>query len=237
MLLVLSRSREAGEPGGGIVVNSSKFGEPIMGLVLIHPTLILASGSPRRDQMLSAAGFVFEVVPSQVQEIALPGEDPGDMAVRLGLDKAREVSGRVGPDRVVLGVDTVVAVGGYTLGKPADEAEAIRMLLLLSGRTHLVYSGYALVGRGFEQTGLDETRVTMRSISQEEAEAYSATGEPLDKAGAYGIQGEAIRFITVVDGSRSNVAGLPIEALVPLLASWGIKPERIDGDAPGRKDP
>jgi septum formation protein len=208
-----------------------------MGLVGIHPTLILASGSPRRDQMLSKAGFVFEIVPSRVAEIARPGEDPRDMAVRLGLDKAREVSGRVGPDRVVLGVDTVVAVGQHTLGKPADEAEAIRMLLLLSGRTHLVYSGYALVGRGFEQTGLERTRVTMRSISQEEAEAYSATGEPLDKAGGYGIQGEAIKFITAVDGSRSNVAGLPIEALVPRLASWDINPERIDGDAPGRKDP
>lgn len=208
-----------------------------MGLVPIHPTLILASGSPRREQMLADAGFVFEVVPSQVREIALPGEDPRDMAVRLGLEKAREVYGRAGSDRVVLGVDTVVAVGEHVLGKPADEAEATRMLLLLSGRTHLVYSGYALVGRGLEHTGLDETRVTMRSIMQEEAEAYSATGEPLDKAGAYGIQGAAIRFITAVDGSRSNVAGLPIEALVPLLESWDIKPERIDGDAPGRKAP
>ena len=208
-----------------------------MGLVRIHPTLILASGSPRREQMLAAAGFVFEVVPSHIQEIALPGEDPRDMAVRLGLEKARDVSGRVGPDRVVLGVDTVVAVGEHVLGKPADEAEAIRMLLLLSGRTHLVYSGYALVGRGFEHTGLDETRVTMRSILQEEAEGYCATGEPLDKAGGYGIQGEAIRFITAVDGSRSNVAGLPIEALVPQLAARGIKPERIEGDAAGKKDP
>jgi septum formation protein len=208
-----------------------------MGLVRIHPTLILASGSPRREQMLSNAGFVFEIVPSQVEEIALLGEDPRDMAVRLGLDKAREVSGRVGQDRVVLGVDTVVAVGEHTLGKPADEAEAVRMMLLLSGRTHLVYSGYALVGRGETHTGLDETRVTMRRISAAEAAAYSATGEPLDKAGGYGIQGEAIRFITEVDGSADNVAGLPIEALLPLLAARGIKPERIEGYAAGQKDP
>jgi len=187
--------------------------------------------------MLSAAGFAFEIVPPQVEEVARPGEDPREMAVRLALDKAREVAGRVDADRVVLGVDTVVAVGEDMLGKPADEAEAIRMLLLLSGRTHLVYTGYALVGRGATRTGLEETRVTMRSISPAEAAAYSATGEPLDKAGAYGIQGEAIRFITSVDGSAGNVAGLPIEVLIPVLDSMSIKPERPAGDATGRKDP
>ena len=187
--------------------------------------------------MLSAAGFVFEIVPSQVEELARPGEDPRDMAVRLALDKAIEVAGRVGPDRVVLGVDTVVAVGDQILGKPADEAAAVEMLLLLSDRAHLVYSGYALVRRGHEQTGAEATRVTMRTIARAEAAAYSATGEPLDKAGAYGIQGEAIRFITAVDGSRSNVAGLPIEALLPRLAAWDIHPERLDGDTAGRKDP
>lgn len=203
----------------------------------IQPTFVLASGSPRRDQMLSEAGFVFEVVPSQVEEIARPGEDPRDMAIRLALDKAVEVAARVGPDGVVLGVDTVVSVGEVVLGKPTDEADAVRMLLLLSGRTHLVHSGYALVGRGLTETGLEETLVTMRSISPAEAAAYSATGEPLDKAGGYGIQGEAIRFITAVDGSRSNVAGLPIEALLPRLAARAIKPERLEGDAAEPKGP
>jgi septum formation protein len=184
--------------------------------------------------MLSDAGFGFEVVPSHVEEIAGPGEDPRDLAVRLALEKAREVAGRLGPDRVVLGVDTVVAIGEHILGKPVDEAEAVRMLLMLSGRTHQVFSGYALVGQGGFETGLDETRVTMRSIPPAEAAAYTATGEPLDKAGAYGIQGGAIRFITAVEGSPSNVAGLPIEALLPRLAGWGIKPERADGDADHR---
>lgn len=167
----------------------------------------------------------------------MAGEGPRAMAVRLASEKAREVAARVGPDRVVLGVDTVVAVDDRILGKPADEAEAVEMLLLLSGRTHLVYSGYSLVGRGGEHTGIEETRVTMRTISPAEAAAYSATGEPLDKAGAYGIQGEAIRFITFVDGSPGNVAGLPIEALMPVLEARGILPRPSEGDMAGDIDP
>jgi len=205
--------------------------------VTLTPTLVLASGSPRRDQLLSAAGFVFEIVPPELEETALPGETPAEMAVRLASEKAREVAARVEPDRLVLGVDTVVAVGDRMLGKPIDTADATRMLLLLSGRTHTVYSAYAVVGFGDDQTGIDETRVTMRIITPAEAAAYSATGEPLDKAGAYAIQGGAKRFITAVDGSRSNVMGLPLEVVGPLLAARGITPRPSAGDTAGDIDP
>ncbi|MGZ5385543.1 MAG: Maf family protein [Acidimicrobiia bacterium] len=199
--------------------------------------LVLASGSPRRHQLLANAGFLFEIVRPHVEEIPLPGEAPLETAVRLALAKARDVTARVGPNRLVVGVDTVVSIGDRILGKPLDQQDATEMLLQLSDRTHTVYSGYAIVGFGDELTGVDGTRVTMRSISRAEAAAYSATGEPLDKAGAYAIQGGANRFITAVDGSRSNVMGLPLEAFVPLLAARGIESERPAGDTSGRKDP
>ena len=232
-----------GDSGGGIVAieaaGRKAYRPPAAhnGSMSSDPTFVLASGSPRRHQMLSDAGFVFEVIPSEVEEIERPGEDPREMAVRLALEKARDVAGRVEPHRVVLGVDTVVAVDERILGKPADEAGAIEMLLLLSDRTHLVYSGYALVGPDGEHTGIEESSVTMRPIAPAEAAAYSATGEPLDKAGGYGIQGEAIRFITAVDGSRNNVAGLPIETLLPVMQALGIEPHPADADAAARKSP
>jgi septum formation protein len=184
--------------------------------------LVLASGSPRRHSILSRAGVPHEVVPPGVDETGLPGEQPPVMAVRLALRKAREVAARVGADRWVLGVDTVVAIDDHALGKPVDREDAIRMLLLLSGRSHSVLSGYALVGPAGEQVGTVETRVTMRVITHTEAEAYADTGEPLDKAGAYAIQESADRFITSVEGSRCNVAGLPLEVLLPVLADVGL---------------
>lgn len=190
--------------------------------------LVLASGSPRRRQILSAVGLAFEVVPPRVEEVVLSGEGPSVMASRLARQKARDVAARVGGDRWVLGCDTVVGIEDRVLGKPTDEAEATEMLLLLSGRTHEVYSGYAVVGFGEEHAGVEETRVTIRSITPDEAAAYSATGEPLDKAGAYAIQGRGIVFITSVEGSHSNVMGLPIEALLPVLAARGITPGGLD---------
>jgi septum formation protein len=172
--------------------------------------------------MLSEAGFTFEVVPPQVEEFELPGETPSELVVRLAGEKAREVADRVGPHRWVLGVDTVVAIDGRILGKPVDEVHATEMLLQLSGRTHMVYSGFAITGFGEDQTGFEVTLVTMRSITPAEAAVYSATGEPLDKAGGYAIQGRAIEFISMVEGSRRNVAGLPLEALLPVFAPRGI---------------
>lgn len=191
----------------------------------MNTILVLASGSPRRSRILSEAGFALEVLPPRVEETGLPGETPAAMVVRLAGQKAREVADRVGPDRWVLGVDTVVAIDDHILGKPADAPEAVEMLRQLSGRAHSVWSGYAIVGFGDEESGVEETKVTMRTIAPEEAEAYAATGEPFDKAGAYAIQGRAIDFITVVDGSRRNVMGLPLEALVPWLAARGITPD------------
>jgi septum formation protein len=205
--------------------------------VPVNNLLVLASGSPRRSQILSEAGIAFEVIPPQVEEIGLSGETPAAMVVRLAGQKAREVANRVGPDRWVLGVDTVVAIDDHILGKPADQAQATEMLLQLSGRTHTVYSGFAIVGLGGEQTGIEASVVTMRSITPAEAAAYSATGEPLDKAGAYAIQGSAIKFITSVEGSRRNVAGLPLEALLPVFAQRGITPGPAGGGAPGLFDP
>lgn len=184
--------------------------------------LVLASGSPRRRAILSRAGISHQVVPPRVEEIAYPGELPSVMAVRLARQKAREVMSRIGSDRWVLGMDTVVAIDGHTLGKPADEEDAVRMLLQLSGRSHSVVSGYALVGFGREHVGSVETRVTMRVITRAEAAAYAATGEPLDKAGAYAIQESAGRFIASVEGSELNVAGLPLEVLLPILSDLGL---------------
>jgi septum formation protein len=217
-------------PGAGIVVAYPGSTEAVFVFRHAHNEqvnnlLVLASGSPRRSRILTEAGIGFEVVPPQVEEAGMPGETPAAMAVRLAGEKADEVAARVGPDRWVLGIDTVVAIDDEILGKPSDEADAIRMLLRLSGRTHCVYSGFAIVGLGRDQTGVEETRVTMRLIAPAEATAYSATGEPLDKAGAYAIQGAAVRFITAVEGSRRNVAGLPLEALLPLLADRGIEPQ------------
>jgi septum formation protein len=169
-----------------------------------------------------------------VEEIGHPDEEPRVMAVRLARLKAREVAARVGADRWVLGVDTVVAIDEHALGKPADEQDAVRMLLRLSGRSHSVFSGYALIGSGDEKAGSVETRVTMRVIAPDEAAAYAASGEPLDKAGAYAIQESAGRFITSVDGSRFNVAGLPLEVLLPMLAGLGLA--RL-ADTPSAIDP
>ena len=198
---------------------------------------MLASGSPRRSQILSAAGIAFEAVPPRGEEIGLPGETPAEMVIRLACEKAHEVAGRVGSDRWVLGVDTVVAVDDQILGKPVDEIHATKMLLQLSDRTHAVYSGFAIVGFAEDETGVEMTLVTMRVIAPGEAAAYSATGEPLDKAGAYAIQGKAIEFITSVEGSRRNVAGLPLEALLPRLAERGITPGPAHRDNPTSIDP
>lgn len=187
------------------------------------PNLVLASGSPRRRQILTAAGIGFEAVSPLVDETDLPGEAPSAMVVRLATEKACEVANRVGPNRWVLGVDTVVAIDDRVLGKPVRADRAIEMLLWLSARTHTVFSGFAIVGFGEEQTGVVETRVTMHPITRKEAAAYAATGEPLDKAGAYAIQGDGVRFIASVEGSRHNVAGFPLEALLPVLGQLGIR--------------
>ena len=178
--------------------------------------LLLASASPRRRELLAAAGIAVEVDPVEVDETPGEGEPPEAYVARVAESKA-EAGARKHPDRVVLAADTTVTIDGELLGKPSDRLEAARMLRRLSGRTHDVLTAVVLVGRGTHQAHLERTAVTMRALSEAEIAWYVDSGEPLDKAGAYAIQGLASRFITRIDGSYTNVVGLPVPAVVDLL--------------------
>jgi septum formation protein len=187
--------------------------------------LILASASPRRRELLAGAGVAFEVVPAEVPEERRPGETPAAFATRLAREKADAVAGRndrVAP-RLVLGADTIVVLGDEVLGKPDDAGHAVELLERLAGREHRVLTAVAVVesgsGRCFQ--ALVESRVTLRSASTQELRRYVASGEPLDKAGAYALQGEGRRFVTRVEGSESNVIGLPLEETLALLRAAG----------------
>lgn len=186
--------------------------------------LILASASPRREQLLRYSGLSFDVVPALVDEEKVEAASPEFLAIKLALLKARQVS-RLTPALPVLGADTVVAVGEEILGKPADLAAAVAMLGKLQGKCHRVITGIAVVRwEPFkEETAYGETLVWMRSLSSEEIEAYAATGEPLDKAGAYGIQGRGGYLIEKIQGSCSNVVGLPLSLTMTLLGKFGLK--------------
>ncbi|MEA3502442.1 MAG: Maf family protein [Actinomycetota bacterium] len=184
--------------------------------------LILASSSPRRRLLLSVAGFEFSVDPPQVDERLVNGEEPDRMVVRLAREKALAIA--TGAGTVVLGADTTVVLDGRILGKPESETDASAMLLSLAGRTHLVITGWA-VGRGgyIIEDGFDTSLVSMRSVTQGEADAYAESGEPLDKAGGYALQGDGARFVSGVAGSRSNVIGLPLRPIVAALGRAGIE--------------
>jgi septum formation protein len=156
-----------------------------------------------------------------VDEARLPGEPPHVYVARLAAAKARAVADRA-PDRPVLGADTVVVKGETVLGKPADPADAARMLELLSGRTHLVLTGVCVVAPGHTSVEVALTTVEFRSLDPAEIQWYVASGEPMDKAGGYAIQGLASRFVTRIDGSYSNVVGLPVELVVRMCAGAGI---------------
>jgi septum formation protein len=182
-----------------------------------HP-LVLASGSPRRRDLLTQAGFRFEVQVSNVAESRRPDEDAIRFATRLAREKAENVFARHTPGVVVLGADTVVVCDGEVMGKPADAADATRMLLRLSGRTHQVVTGVAVVwGEASAQVAAELTHVTMRTISPQEVSDYVAGGEPMDKAGAYAIQGYAGRWIPRINGCYFNVVGLPLALVTSLL--------------------
>jgi septum formation protein len=178
--------------------------------------LVLASASPRRQELLRNAGIAFEVEPAQIVEDPQPGEIAKHCAERLAREKALAIAGQR-PDDVVLGADTVVVVEGQILGKPGDEADARRMLGLLSGRTHQVITGVCLVTNGRCVTASETTYVKMSSITEEEVRDYIATGEPMDKAGAYAIQGRASRWIPRIEGDYSNVVGLPVALVYRML--------------------
>jgi septum formation protein len=187
----------------------------------VSAPLVLASASPRRRELLDAAGFVFEVDVADVDETRHSGEPAGAYARRVALAKAQAVAARH-PDAVVLGADTVVVLdrdgeAEEVLGKPVDDADAVRMLTGLSGRPHRVLTAVALVGRGTAVDTIEETVVWMQALTPAEIVAYVESGEPRDKAGAYGIQGRASRFIPKIEGSYTNVVGLPIAAVDALL--------------------
>jgi septum formation protein len=186
-------------------------------------TLVLASGSPRRRELLASLGVPFVVRPPGTDETPRAQEIPESLVLRLALDKARQAAG---PGEVALGADTIVAVDDRPLGKPGDPGEARAMLELLSGRAHEVWTGVALVDRRRgrrESARAVRTEVRFRPLTGEEIDAYVASGEPLDRAGAYAIQGGAAGFVQALDGSWSNVVGLPLEELAALLAELGLR--------------
>jgi nucleoside triphosphate pyrophosphatase len=209
--------------------------------------LVLASASPRRQQLLRNAGISFVVQPAQIPEDPLPGESPRACAERLAREKARAIFLQR-PNDIVLGADTVVFVDGEMLAKPCDAADATCMLRLLGGKTHQVITGVCLIGalgtnnqelktglqdarspaqtRDSESTAFEDVRseltlVTVAAISDEEIGAYIATGEPMDKAGAYGIQGMASRWIPRIEGDYFNVVGLPVALVWRMLREHG----------------
>lgn len=182
--------------------------------------LILASASPRRAELLRNAGIAFTARATDVPERRRRGESPGKFALRLAREKARAILAR-NPRRVVLGADTIVVIAGRVLGKPRDRREARRMLRLLSGRTHQVSTAVCLAGMGFEHTRSETTRVTMRKLSEKEIRDYVASGEPMDKAGAYAIQGLASRFVSRIQGCYFNVVGLPVPLVYRMLRAHG----------------
>lgn len=189
-----------------------------------RPPLILASASPRRREILSSLGVVTEVQPSGVDEEALHVEDDVEFVRAAARKKLENVLGACPhPDAFVLAADTTVCVDGQRLGKPSDDADAVRMLELLAGRDHVVRTGIALgrVGEGVLACRVVETKVSFRQASREELERYVAAGESRDKAGAYGVQGLASGFVTRLDGSYTNVVGLPAAETVSMLLEHG----------------
>lgn len=184
--------------------------------------IILASGSPRRRELLTQVGIAHAVVPSNAPEDVSPGTEPAAMVRELALRKARSVAA-THPGEWVLGSDTTVVLDGEILGKPQDDADAVSTLQRLSGRQHEVLTGIALVGPGGEMVEHASTTVWMRTLTTAEIEAYVATGEPLDKAGSYGIQGRAAAFVPRIEGCYYNVVGLPLALLFQMLQRLGIR--------------
>lgn len=190
------------------------------------PTIVLASASPRRRQLLEMLHLPVLVQPADVQEIPLPGEDPERYARRLARDKARAV-----PGGLVLGADTIVVLDDAILEKPRDTEDAVAMLRRLQGRTHHVVTAVCLVADGIERVRHDRTAVTFRAADDEMLRAYVATGEPLDKAGAYGIQGWGAALVERIEGDFFGVMGLPVRLVLELLeeAGWTYRFDRGNG--------
>jgi septum formation protein len=186
---------------------------------------ILASSSPRRRELLAMIGLDFDVIPSHVPEIHQSGEAPEEYVARLSRDKAQAIAAEH-PDRWVIAADTTVLLGDALLEKPADAADAMRMLAAIEGKTHTVYSGVTLqnLSQRWSDTRVAESEVRVLPLSRGDIEWYVATGEPLDKAGAYAVQGIGSMFIESVHGSYTNVVGLPLATLFQMLRRAGVDP-------------
>ncbi len=184
--------------------------------------IILAYASPRRSELLESAGIRFDVVPGHIDETPLPGEEPVPHVLRLAREKAQEVARRE-DGRWFVGADTIVLCDGEIMGKPKDDADAVRMLRKLSGRAHEVVTGYAVVDRTADKvlTEAVSTSVVFKELTDAEIASYVATGCPLDKAGAYAIQGGAAHMVRRIEGSYTNVVGLPLCEVVAALRELG----------------
>lgn len=187
----------------------------------MRPAVVLASSSPRRREILAALGLAFDVRAADVDESLRDGESPFDAAERLAREKAAAVEAGAG-GALVIAADTLVVCDAAPLGKPGDRADARRMLALLAGRAHEVVTGVALARGGRIVSGREITRVAFAPMTLAEIEAYAASGEPDDKAGAYALQGIGGLFVTRVEGSPSNVVGLPVRLLYTLAAELGV---------------
>ena len=175
--------------------------------------MILASASPRRKEILKQADLSFEVMPSDICEV-ITKERPEEVVMELSAQKARDIWEKTEGRDMVVGADTVVAFGGNILGKPKDEKDAAEMLAMLSGSEHQVYTGVTVICDGKETSFYEETKVCFYELDENEIEAYIRTGEPMDKAGAYGIQGRAAVFIRAIEGDYYNVVGFQIARFV-----------------------
>jgi septum formation protein len=182
--------------------------------------IVLASASPRRQELLKNAGIPFSVRPANLQEVRRPNEDPRAFAERMAREKANAVHKSM-PNACILAADTVVVVDDHVLGKPDSAADAARMLRLLAGRQHKVITGVCLLGSGFEDVRSEMTAVQFNPLTDGEIQEYISTGEPMDKAGAYGIQGLASRWISRIEGDYFNVVGLPVALVWQMLRQHG----------------
>jgi len=185
--------------------------------------LVLASASPRRRELLTQAGFTFEVRAAHVNEDPRPDEDPIAYVVRLAREKAEAVYAELhDPEILVLGADTTVTLDRHILAKPEDPADACRILRMLSGRTHRVITGVAIAFASGTEVAAEVTGVQFLTVTEDEIAAYVATGEPMDKAGAYGIQGSAAKWIPRIEGCYSNVVGLPLALVSTMLKAFHL---------------
>lgn len=191
---------------------------------MIAQRVVLASASPRRRELLDLVGIAHEVAPADIDETYRDGEEAAAHAERLAREKGATIAARH-PDAVVISADTIVVIDGLVLGKPRDESDAARMLSMLGGHTHVVLTAVAVSYGARMRSGVEAVRVTFRSLDRERVRAYIATGEPMDKAGAYGIQGFGATLVERIDGDYFAVMGLPLARMVDLLEEVGVRYE------------